>query len=123
MTSVKFILYTLDTHNQQLKIISDDNNEIQIPSLIIDQLDHSKTIVGIEHILKKIFTQYSKLSFEWIKIKFLDIDIYNDESSINTDIYYCAYIPQETHLLKGYFVDITELAKINPIIRKLICLM
>jgi hypothetical protein len=120
-TNTKVIFYTLK--DASLYIASLDKTKVVIPGISLNKLDAKKTIVGINHVLKKIHVEYTDISFDWSVYKFVDIDIFQSLDELQTDIYYCVFMPPATLLQKLYWIDIENLLPQYPILRKLLCLI
>ncbi len=117
-TNIRILFYTF-THTE-LKVLSNSQDHFDIPSLNLESLDTTKTVVGMNHALKKIHTQYTNISFEWAKYKFLDIDLYqNIDNRLFMDIYYCVFLPAEVHNSRGHWLNIIDLVAQYPILRKM----
>lgn len=120
-TNVRVIFYTLQDY---LCIGSLDPSKILIPGINLNKLDPQKTIVGIQHILKKIHVQYTDISFDWSVYKFVDIDLFNNfNNELETDIYYCVFIPPTVTLQNAHWINAEQLVPQYPILRKLLCLI
>lgn len=121
-TNIRVIFYTLKETN--LFIGSLDSNTIAIPGINLNQLDPQKTIVGINHVLKKIHVEHTDISFDWSVYKFVDIDIYHKlDDQLETDIYYCVFIPPTIELHNAHWINVESLLPQFPILRKLLCLI
>jgi hypothetical protein len=116
--NIKVLFYTFT--QTQIKVLSDAPDSFVVPCINLDSLDSTKTIVGMNHVLKKIYGKYTNISFEWAKFKLLDIDLYqNIENNLFIDIYYCVFLPSETHTNNGYWLDSLDLVVKHPILRKM----
>jgi hypothetical protein len=121
-TNIKVIFYTLKDAN--FYIASTDENELAIPGLDLTKLDPAKTIVGIQHILKKIHVEYTELSFDWSIYKFVDVELFNNSSlELELNIYYSVFIPPNITIQKTYWINIEKLLPQYSIFRKLLCLI
>lgn len=118
-TNVKVLFYTFS--DKELKVLSVSPDVLEVPLFSLDSIDSSKSIAGMQHILKKIHTTYSTISFDWATYKLLELDLHQDLSNnLYLDIYYCVFLPQNTPLSRGHWLDVNNVLAQYPILKKML---
>ena len=118
-TNIKVLFYTFT--ETELQVLSLSQESMDFPTLNLNSLDLSKSIVGMQHVLKKNHINYTTISFEWATYKFLDIDLHQKlDNNVEVNIYYCVFLPTNAQIYNGFWTEITGFVHHYPILRKMI---
>lgn len=117
------IYYTHNKNTNNIDILSMSKDSLSLPQIDLTTVDPKITNIDMRSLIEKIHNKCVNINFNWIKYKFLDLDISYLNDSIITAIYYATYIPSNTNIGNNYWIDIKPYVTHYDTLRKLICML
>lgn len=120
-SNIKLIIYTTDHSLGVIKVLTTEVSDLIFPVLELNKFKPDNTS-NLDNAIKSLYQKYSEITFDWTKPKLVSIDYYQEENENVLDIYYCIYIPKESRLLSGMWLELSP-QLYHPIFKKFLCLI
>ena len=114
---IKYLLYSANGSDRRLKLVSTGPDKLQIPYYDISKLDPNKNTTQIKDILKHIYTKYFNVDFSCTFQRILGVEINQNDTDLDVNIYYASSISEQLHMKTGYWFDVTDFITDYPELR------
>jgi hypothetical protein len=117
---IKYLIYSTNSSDRRLKIVSSDSEKLQIPYYDVSKLDPNNNTTDIKDILKHIYNKYFHVDSSWTVQRILGAEIIPNNTDLDINIYYASSVSEQVPIKIGYLFDVTDFIAEYPELRYIV---